>query len=289
MLQQEFKSAFIALNEANNARLLIEMLKFHGYKLRFANDKEIISDCYLYQSNENPYEVCILSSIREENYQKLINDGYVDCGNNIEMLIPIMNMNCRCSKGDAGQWFVYEPTGKMIYNEYSNFNDFFMIMKNNFYAEEGQDIKAEDFHRASIEEIIEYYKSNPLGRQYAYIRIRENMNLENIYQELLKRELKLLKFDYLDECIVIKNGYVSTSKLSIMQYYANNREINQVDAFLDIASINLYNDENQHFVKTIKGQDGFTNDFHCKKRYMMIPNYRKATVKEIEEYYDLPF
>lgn len=164
MSQKEFKSAFITLSEANNARLLIERLKFHGYKLSFADNKEIISDCYLYQSNENPYEVCILSSIREENYQKLINDGYIDCGSNIEMLIPIMNMNCRCSKGDAGQWFVYEPTGKMIYNEYSNFNDFFVIIKDNFYVEEGQDIKVEDFHIASIEEIIEYYKSNPLGR-----------------------------------------------------------------------------------------------------------------------------
>lgn len=282
MKTTEFKSVFVIVNQ-QCTQLLSERLRFHGYNLTYDHyNSKIIHDCYLYQSKENPKNVLIAES---KEFYKLIKEGYIYLNNRLDMMIPIMNMNNPEMKDGIGKWFVYKPTGKMIYNSFSH--PISMIDENHFYVDNNQKINELDFHEVSLEEIIEFYRTEPLGYQTAFIRINENMNLLNLMNELSKRGLKLVNFNYKDNCIMIEDGYISTANYSMIQNVY--REVRQVDAFLDIAAINLFNDYEQHFCMNIKGKDGFMNDAHCNKNYMMIPNYRKSTPEEITDYYDLPF
>lgn len=137
---------FVRVENPEKRKELIEWLKALGYRLEYLRNDGVIvltSENRVYVYGEALYRVI-----------KVDYDA-IDCGTDIELFKALAAMN---EENDREQWYAYTeyPTNegkngvrKFVFNEPARFDSFV-------------DVPSGYYRKATVEEIVEYFKNNEL-------------------------------------------------------------------------------------------------------------------------------
>ena len=128
---------YIRENTPKIRQALVELgYKYKRIKSIFKDDETDIIFAY------NGYYSCHIPPNTE------IGGSYIYCGANVNLFLAIAALK---NDSDKHQWFVHKTKSHWIKSESENFENYFNE------SNEDQELKCEDFHKASIEELIDQF------------------------------------------------------------------------------------------------------------------------------------